>query len=524
MRTNEKSKATDMSPSPLSARGRLMADEERREVPAGTAGTLMPEVPNGERGKHTEQYDAVLDNPFVRVGVDPRSTFSIDVDTAAYALVRRFLTNGSRPPRGAVRIEEMINYFSYAYPEPSAGAPFGVTTEVSAAPWASAHRLVRIGLKARSLAMRARPASNLVFLVDVSGSMNDPNKLPLLKQAFSLLVEQLDERDHVSIVVYAGASGMVLPPTSGDRKREILGALERLEAGGSTNGGQGIELAYSAAAQSFAQGGVNRVLLATDGDFNVGTTSQSALIDLIQAKAKAGVFLSVLGFGDGNYNDSMLEKLADKGNGNYAYIDNEGEARKVLVREATGTLVTVAKDVKLQLEFNPRKVEAFRLIGYENRVLAHSDFNDDSKDAGEIGAGHTVTALYELIPAGGLVPGAEVDGLKYQKPAPVAEAATSGELFTVKLRYKLPESDSSKLLEVPVTDQGAALGAASPDFRFAAAVASFGMLLRDSPHKGSATFESARQLAESGLGQGRDLEERRELLTLITRAEGRSPR
>jgi Ca-activated chloride channel family protein len=528
-RTNEKASATssleDREIGVLGLVGKDKAAAAPTVMASAASPTLIPELPSQDRQKDvdlphdTEKYDSVQDNPFVRVDVDPRSTFSVDVDTASYSLVRRFLTSQQRPPKGAVRIEEMINYFSYQYPEPSDGALFTVSTEVSEAPWATEHRLVRIGLKGKNIDMGQRPASNLVFLVDVSGSMSDANKLPLLKQAFRMLVNQLDERDHVSMVVYAGASGTVLPPTPGDRKSEILAALDRLEAGGSTNGAQGIELAYQTAMQHFQKGGVNRVLLATDGDFNVGVTNQSDLVDLIQEKAKGGVFLSVLGFGGGNYADSTLEKLADKGNGNYAYIDNQKEAEKVLVKQATGTLVTIAKDVKIQLEFNPREVAAFRLIGYENRMLAHADFNDDKKDAGEIGAGHTVTALYEIVPAGSAVPGGEVDGLKYQKPTAPTPSAQSGELLTVKLRYKDPDGDKSRLLEVPVRDSDTRLSAASADFRFAAAVASFGMILRDSPHKGTSTYTTARQLAEGGLGNGPDLDERRELVQLINRAQ-----
>jgi len=532
MRMNEKAAAVDEVDQPFFGLAKRKAQLAPPPAPTALASaaspTLIPEVPGQDREQDvdiphdTEKYDSIQDNPFVRVDVDPRSTFSIDVDTASYSLVRRFLTSQQRPPKGAVRIEEMINYFSYQYPAPSDGALFTVSTEVSEAPWATAHRLVRIGLRGKSIDMHERPASNLVFLIDVSGSMNDPNKLPLLKQAFRKLVNQLDERDHVSMVVYAGASGLVLPPTSGERKGEILAALDRLEAGGSTNGAGGIELAYQTAMQHFQKGGVNRVLLATDGDFNVGVTNQSDLVDLIQQKAKGGVFLSVLGFGGGNYADSTLEKLADKGNGNYAYIDNEKEAEKVLVKQATGTLVTIAKDVKIQLEFNPREVAAFRLIGYENRMLAHADFNDDKKDAGEIGAGHTVTALYEIVPAGAAVPGAAVDGLKYQKPTAPSPSAQSGELLTVKLRYKDPDGDKSRLLEVPVRDSDTRLSAASTDFRFAAAVASFGMILRDSPHKGASTYTTARQLAEGALGDGPDLESRRELVQLINRAQNLS--
>ncbi len=503
----------------------MREDEAYAAPPAPQAAAAAPGAKAGFRGgampfraaPQRETYDRFDDNPFTRVEADPRSTFSIDVDTASYALVRRFLNQNQAPPKGAVRIEELVNYFSYAYAEPHGGAPFSLNADVANAPWAPDHRLVRVGLKARHVGAATRQPANLVFLIDVSGSMEEPNKLPLVKEGLTMLARQLDERDHVSIVVYAGASGLVLPPTSGSDKGQILGALDRLQAGGSTNGGQGIELAYATAERNFVRGGINRVILATDGDFNVGVTSQSDLVDLIQRKAKSGVFLSVLGFGQGNYQDSMLEKLADKGNGNYSYIDGSSEARKVLVQQASSTLITVAKDVKIQVEFNPREVEAFRLIGYENRKLAHRDFNDDRKDAGEIGADHTVTALYELIPAGGRVPGASVDDLKYQKPArPRGRDEFSGELLQLKLRYKLPNEDTSRLTALAVRDERRPMSA---DFRFAAAVAEFGMLLRNSPYQGSSTWSGVLELAQPSVGDGRDREARREFLDLVRKAE-----
>jgi Ca-activated chloride channel homolog len=460
-----------------------------------------------------ERYEEVEDNPFIRAERDPRSTFSIDVDTASYALVRRFLNNGQRPPRGAVRIEELVNYFTYAYPEPRPGEPFSLTADVAAAPWAPDHRLLRVGLKARHIARGARPASNLVFLIDVSGSMDQPNKLPLVKQGLTMLARQLDARDHVSIVVYAGASGLVLPPTSGSDRSDILDSLDRLQAGGSTNGGEGIQLAYATAARHFVAGGVNRVILATDGDFNVGITSQNDLIDLIQRKAQSGIFLSVLGFGDGNYQDATLEKLADKGNGNYAYIDSSEEAHKVLVQQASGTLVAVAKDVKLQLEFNPRAVESFRLIGYENRVLQHRDFNDDRKDAGEIGADHTVTALYEIVPTEGGAPGSPPARLRYQPSQHSGDV--DSELLHINLRYKLPNEDASQLIGLPVVDRVKPMSA---DFRFAAAVAELGMLLRSSPHKGTSSYEDVLTLAEPSLGSGPDRAARSEFIDLVRQA------
>jgi Ca-activated chloride channel family protein len=495
-----------------SARYVRLADET--EFLDGPDLPLVPGVPGvlGAPGAHPE-------NPFIEVATDPRSTFSIDVDTASYALVRRALNEGTLPFKGAVRIEELVNYFTYAYPEPKADEPFAITAEVAAAPWAPEHRLLRLGLKARHIPLPQRPPSNLVFLVDVSGSMADPDKLPLLKEGLRMLVRELDARDRVAIVVYAGSSGLALAPTPGDRKQEILSALDRLEAGGSTDGGAGIQLAYSLATESFVEGGVNRVLLATDGDFNVGVTEPTQLAALIQEKAKTGVFLSVLGFGHGNYKDASLEQLADKGNGNYAYIDGAREAHKVLVQQMQGTLITVAKDVKLQLELNPTEVRAFRLLGYENRVLAHTDFNDDEKDAGEIGADHTVTAFYELIPAAGAMPESALSPLKYQQQAakPVG-GAHGGELLTVQLRSKLPDGERSSLQELVVRDSRLHLDAASPDFRFGAAVAGFGMLLRDSPHRGSASYAQVLALAEPTLATARDREARSEFIALVRKA------
>ncbi len=469
---------------------------------------------------NTESYAAINDNPFLSALDNPLSTFSIDVDTAAYANVRRFLTANQLPPPDAVRIEEMINYFSYDYPQPKGNVPFSVNVEVAGCPWNGEHRLVRVGLKGREIARDNRPPSNLVFLIDVSGSMDEPDKLPLLKESLKLLTRQLTEDDHVSIVVYAGAAGMVLPSTSGSDKAAILRALERLQAGGSTHGSAGIRLAYKTATENFIEGGVNRVILCTDGDFNVGMTSQGDLTQLIQDEAKSKIFLSVLGFGTGNYKDSTMEMLADKGNGNYAYIDSLNEGRKVLVEQMSGTLVTIAKDVKIQIEFNPAQVNSYRLIGYENRLLAKEDFNNDKKDAGEIGAGHTVTALYEVVPAG-MTPDETpaVDPLKYQRPAkPTSTAARSDELLTLKLRYKQPEGDTSRLLTVPVKDSDKGYNRASTDFKFAAAVAEFGMVLRNSPYKGEATLRSAWQDAKTGLGKDPE-GYRAEFLMLIETAQ-----
>ena len=471
---------------------------------------------------NTEAYDRVEDNPFLDVRQNPLSTFSIDVDTASYANVRRFINSGRLPPRDAVRIEEMINYFHYDDPQPDGEAPFSVSMEVAPAPWMVEHQLLRIGLKGAELEMENRPPSNLVFLLDVSGSMRSANKLPLVKKSIGLLVEKLDERDRVAIVVYAGASGLALPSTSCDQKATILGALERLGAGGSTNGGAGITLAYQTAAANFRSDGINRVILATDGDFNIGLTDQGGLTRLIEEKARSGVFLSVLGFGMGNYKDSTLEKLADRGNGNYAYIDTLNEARKHLVHEMDATLVTIAKDVKIQIEFNPAQVGSYRLIGYENRVLRAEDFNDDRKDAGEIGAGHSLTALYEIVPAGGAAGAAAIDPLKYQQPRQSTPATESAELLTLKLRYKAPHEDTSRLLSYPLAAGAArdSYAAASENFKLAAAVASFGMLLRDSPHKGSTTMGSVLELATEAKGQDRH-GYRAELLELIRRARDR---
>lgn len=446
-----------------------------------------------------EEYDVVQENDFIAVADDPRSTFSIDVDTASYSNIRRYLEGGSMPPPEAVRVEEMINYFSYNYESPIGTGPFSINTEVSGTPWNEDSLLVSVGLQGQRIDMSEVGARNLVFLLDVSGSMNDPDKLPLLKQGLGMLVNNLRNNDRVSIVVYAGASGVVLQPTMGSDKPRIMEALQRLEAGGSTNGGDGIKLAYSMAAKNFEKGGVNRVILATDGDFNVGVTNRTELVELIEEKRKSGVFLSVLGFGTGNMQDSTMEMLADKGNGNYAYIDNKAEARKVLVEEAGGTLVTIAKDVKIQVEFNPAEVESYRLIGYENRKLAHADFNDDTKDAGEIGAGHSVTALYEVTPKGSKTK-STTDKLKYQDEKEPTAAAKSGELLTVKVRYKKPDGKKSKLISLPVSGDDRGIRNTTKDYRFAAAVAQFGMILRHSKHKGTASYDDVLKLAGESLG------------------------
>lgn len=481
--------------------------------PTGRAVSSLP-TPTPTPERDTEGYNHIQENDFVAVADDPRSTFSIDVDTASYSNSRRFIREGRVPPPAAVRIEELINYFDYAYPQPKGDDPFSVTTEVGACPWNADHRLVHVGLQGKDVAVKDVPARNLVFLLDVSGSMSSADKLPLLKQGLRMLLTQLRPEDRISMVVYAGASGVVLNPTS--KKAEVLAALDRLQAGGSTNGGAGIELAYRLAERNFVKGGINRVLLATDGDFNVGVTNQGGLIELIEAKRKSGVFLSVLGFGRGNLKDSTMEQIADKGNGNYAYIDSVSEARKVLVEQAGATLMTIAKDVKIQVEFNPANVAAYRLIGYENRKLAHRDFNDDTKDAGEIGAGHTVTALYEVVPVGrGTAP--QVDPLQYQDDTGLSAAANNGDLMTVKLRYKQPNGSRSRLLSVAVRDGDGSLVDRSPDFRFSAAVAEMGMLLRHSKWRHQASWDQVYSLARSA--QDHDTHGRRaEFLDLVIQA------
>ncbi len=449
-----------------------------------------------ERQTSGERYAEIAENPFLDVKRAPLSTFSIDVDTASYANVRRYLNDGQMPPSDAVRIEELVNYFEYDYPQPIGDVPFSVNTEVANAPWNARHKIVSIGLQGKKVSMEDVPPTNLVFLIDVSGSMNTPDRLPLVKSGLRQLTEQLSTKDRVAIVVYAGKSGLVLDSTN--NRNEILAALNNLEAGGSTNGGQGIQLAYKVALDNFIQGGNNRVILATDGDFNVGLQSDNELVNLIEAKRRTGIFLSVLGFGAGNTNDSMMEKLADKGNGNYAYIDSQAEARKALGEQVAGTLFTIAKDVKIQVEFNPAKIAGYRLIGYENRLLANKDFNDDAKDAGDIGAGHSVTALYEIVPAGQAI---ENDGieLKYSPTAP-SEADFNDELLTVKLRYKEPNGSQSKLLTQGLLDKGNSIENASDNLRFASAVAEFGMLLRGSRYKGSANFGDVANRAQNSLG------------------------
>lgn len=468
-------------------------------VTSGTAYTEVYEPPY-----NTEEYDAINENIFLDPTKNPLSTFSIDVDAASYSNVRRFINNGQRPPKDAVRIEEMVNYFDYDYSQPKDEHPFAVITEISSSPWNTKHKLVHIGLQGKKIPTQNLPPSNLVFLIDVSGSMADVNKLPLLKTSFKMLVEQLRPQDHVAIVVYAGAAGLVLEPTAGNDKKKIIEALDRLEAGGSTAGGAGINLAYAVAKEHFKKEGNNRVILATDGDFNIGESSNASMERLIEEKRNDGIFLTVLGFGMGNYKDSKMEILADKGNGNYAYIDNITESRKVLVNEFGGTLFTIAKDVKLQIEFNPAHVQAYRLIGYENRMLKSEDFNNDKKDAGELGSGHTVTALYEIIPSGVEYNANKVDDLKYQKTRPELKTSGSGELMTIKLRYKNPDGNTSKLIVHPLTDSNIAMAKTSDNFRWSASVAAFGMLLRESEFVEDFTYDQVVQLAQGSKGEDKE--------------------
>ena len=451
---------------------------------------------------NTEDYDNIVENQFLAAKSNPLSTFSIDVDKAAYSNVRRYLNGGSLPPAGAVRIEEMINYFDYSYPQPEADTPFSVNTEIAACPWNEQHKLVHIGLQGKKIPVTDLPAANLVFLIDVSGSMDEPNKLPLVQSSLKLLTDQLREQDKVSIVVYAGNAGLVLPSTGGSNKIKIKDAIDQLSAGGSTAGGEGIQLAYKVARENFISNGNNRVILATDGDFNVGPSSEDELVRIIEQERKNGVFLSVLGFGMGNYKDNKMQQLADKGNGNHSYIDNINEARKVLVSEFGSTLFTIAKDVKIQIEFNPASVQAYRLIGYENRLLAAEDFNNDKKDAGELGSGHTVTALYEVIPIGVRDTFTQkVDELKYQPHAQTTAVAGGNEIMTIKLRYKQPDKEESRLITHTVANNTIDWSNTSDNFRFSAAVAEFGMLLRSSAYSQQASFPQLLTLAKSARGK-----------------------
>lgn len=464
---------------------------------------------------NTEEYDPVVENIFHKSADEPLSTFSIDVDGASYSNIRRFLNDGELPPVDAVRIEEMVNYFRYNYQQPGGADPFSIHAEVTKCPWNNKHQLVMIGLQGKQIPIENLPPSNIVFLIDVSGSMDDPLKLPLVQSSMKLLVDQLREQDKISIVVYAGAAGLVLPSSSGANKMQIKDAIDKLEAGGSTAGGEGIQLAYKIARENFMKEGNNRIVLCTDGDFNVGVSSNGGLEKLIEKDRESGVFLTVLGFGMGNYKDSKMEILANKGNGNHAYIDSEKEAMKVLVNEFGGTLFTIAKDVKLQIEFNPVKVQAYRLIGYENRSLNKEDFKDDKKDAGELGSGHTVTALYEVIPAGIKSEFLkDVDPLKYQKKNKLSAVSSTNEMLTVKFRYKEPKENTSKLMEHVVLDNEIPFEQASENLRFASAVAEFGLLLRNSKFRSASSFEQVIQTASSAITFDRE-GYRKEFIALV---------
>nr|WP_321453397.1 von Willebrand factor type A domain-containing protein [uncultured Carboxylicivirga sp.] len=473
---------------------------------------------------NTESYASIKENGYKKVTDEPLSTFSVDVDRASYTNVRRFLNQGQLPPAGSVRVEEMINYFNYDYKKPTGNDPFAVASELATCPWNDEHYLLKVGLKGREIEKKNLPPSNLVFLLDVSGSMNAQNKLPLLKSSFRLLVNELRPEDHVSIVVYAGAAGLVLKPTSGSDKKTILDALDRLQAGGSTAGGEGLMLAYQTAKENFVEEGNNRIILATDGDFNVGASSNASMEEMVSREKEHGIYVTVLGFGMGNFKDDRMEIIADKGNGNYAYIDNLQEAQKTLVSEFGGTLFTIAKDVKFQVEFNPQKVLAYRLIGYENRLLNKEDFNDDTKDAGEIGAGHTVTALYEIIPQGASDANdwiKTVDQLKYQKRKLEQTGNNSDEWLTLKLRYKKPEQRKSKLMEYVIKGTVDKFEDASDDFRFAAIVAAFGMKLSDSEYISNMNYQDMQSIAK--LARGEDEEGfKAEMVRLIKTAESLS--
>lgn len=504
-------------------------DEDKKETISGKASLYAPvagstsesivlydEVATGydvtdgelsqEDGFNTEAYDAINENGFKKVIGNPLSTFSIDVDNASYSNIRRFISYGQTPPKDAVRIEEMINYFDYTYPQPVGDVPFSMNTEISDCPWNKNSKLVMVGLQGKDIDYSETNPSNLVFLIDVSGSMDEENKLPLVKQSLSYLIDNLNAGDKVAMVVYAGAAGCVLPSTAASDKATIKAALNKLEAGGSTAGGAGINLAYKIATDNFIKGGNNRVILCTDGDFNVGSSSDAEMTRLIEEKRKSGVFITICGFGMGNYKDSKMEKIADNGNGAYFYIDNEKEAKKVFVTDMRGTLFTIAKDVKIQVEFNPAKVAEYRLIGYEDRVLNKEDFDNDQKDAGELGAGHKVTALYEVVLANdesqakGINNSGQKEDLKYQVTNVKDQAYYSDEILTLKLRYKKPDSDVSKLIEKSLTDKETPFAQTSDNFRFACGVTEFGMLLRDSEYKGTASYENVVQLANSAKG------------------------
>lgn len=459
-----------------------------------------PSPTSGYANFNTEDYSTINENGFKSVKSNPLSTFSIDVDNASYSNIRRFINMGQLPPKDAVRTEEMINYFRYEYPQPKSDEPFSVTTEYSTCPWNENNTLMLVALQGKKIEKEKLPPSNLVFLLDVSGSMNAQNKLPLVKSAMRMLAQELRPQDKVSIVVYAGAAGVVLDATPGSNKKKITDAIDNLNAGGSTAGGEGIKLAYKIAEENMVEGGNNRIILATDGDFNVGVSSDSEMERLVEEERGKGIYVTVLGFGMGNYKDNKLETIADKGNGNYAYIDNLLEARKVLIKEFGGTLFTIAQDVKFQIEFNPAKVKGYRLIGYENRQLNNEDFNNDKKDAGEMGSGHQVTALYEIVPVGSSTTIIEVDELKYQQKQETSKVDLSKELLTIKVRYKKPGEENSNLMTIPVSESKVKFGNASENMRFVSSVAQFGMLLRDSEYKGGSTVKNTIEMAKTAKG------------------------
>lgn len=501
-------------------------DKALRELAGADAAKPSASLPNGIVARQevttesisSDRYGTFIDQPWKTPSKDPLSTFSIDVDTASYSNVRRMIVEGRQIPKDAVRIEECINAFSYKYDPPKGDGPFAVGATLAVCPWNPSHQLVRVAIKGREIETNKRPASNLVFLVDVSGSMQSSDKLPLLKQSMATMVEQLDERDRVAIVVYAGTEGVALPSTRLDAagKATVLKSLEKLEAGGSTNGGAGIKRAYELAMKEKIEGGVNRVILATDGDFNVGVTGQSALVELVKERAKSGVYLTVVGFGTGNLNDAMMDAITHDGNGNYFYIDSDREGRKVFLQNLSGTLVTIAKDVKIQVEFNPAKVGSYRLIGYANRVLKNEDFNNDKVDAGDIGAGHTVTAFYELMPPG---QGAGTDDLTLKYQAAFGKPAASAEWLTVKLRHKHPEGDESSKIEFPLTGEAQALDKTEPDFQFATAVALFGMKLRSMEEVQDFGWDKVIALATPGLANDAT-EDRAEFVGLVKKLAG----
>jgi Ca-activated chloride channel family protein len=505
-------------PMDASARNYNFRNEEELRYQPAYQQPIYPASP-----AESESYQPITENGFLNPLNEALSTFSIDVDTASYANIRRYLNQGQLPPVDSVRIEEMINYFTYDYPEPSWGQPFSLTTEIAPCPWNPSHQLALVGVQGKRLSSLSMPASNLVFLIDVSGSMNAPDKLPLLQDAFKMMTRELESKDKISIVVYAGAAGLVLEATPGNYKEEIINAINRLQAGGSTAGGAGIQLAYQTARANFITKGNNRVILATDGDFNVGVSDGDDLVQMIKNYRDQGIFLTILGFGTGNYKDSKMEKLADEGNGNYFYIDNINEAHKVLVRELGSTLYTIAKDVKIQVEFNPATVQSYRLIGYENRALAKEDFNNDKKDAGELGAGHSVTALYEIIPNNGVqYANQNVDPLIYQKTQSFGLSRYfNSDVMTVKLRYKEPKGSSSKLIQKSVRQNEMNRSQISDNFRLASSIAEFGLLLRQSSYRGQASFDHI--LREAGLISQDPNGYRQEFIGLVQQAKYLSP-